>query len=139
MKQRLRNAVRISHFRQIEDKTTGGVAANKIMFHGLGLLCGAHLGHVARYVSIAPITSVLLRRGSPDAQERGEFNWRSSLNEVGANSVQDEIAERMKIELEHDSGAVTLNCSCADQQFPSSFPVGFAGNEKRDDLSFAGR
>jgi hypothetical protein len=38
MKQRLRNTVRISHFLQIEDETASGVAANKIVFHVLGLL-----------------------------------------------------------------------------------------------------
>src|SRR5260370_1132825 len=63
MKQRLRPAERLSHVLQIENETAGGVAANKIVFHGQGLLCGANLGPMRRYMSIMLITSVVLRRG----------------------------------------------------------------------------
>jgi hypothetical protein len=40
MKQPLRPAERLSHFLQIEDETARGVAANKIVLRGLGLLAG---------------------------------------------------------------------------------------------------
>ena len=61
------------------------------------------------------------------------------LNKVAADGVENEVAEGMKIELEHDSGAVTLHRSCADQQFQTYFPVRFANGQKGDDLSFARR
>jgi hypothetical protein len=66
MKQRLRPTERLSHILQIENETARGVAANKIVFHGQGLLCGANLGPLRQHVSIVLITSVVLRRGFRD-------------------------------------------------------------------------
>ena len=47
LEQQLRAAERLSYFRQIENETAKGVAANKEMFHGLGLLCAADIGGAA--------------------------------------------------------------------------------------------
>ncbi len=58
---------------------------------------------------------------------------------MAADGVENEVAEGMKIELEHDSGAVTLHRSCADQQFRTYFSIRLANSEKRDDLSLARR
>ena len=69
----------------------------------------------------------------------GRFRRRSRLNEVDADGVADELTERMQIELEHDSGAVTLHRSCADQQYSSYFLVSLADCEKRGDLSLTRR
>jgi hypothetical protein len=64
---------------------------------------------------------------------------RSRLNKVDANGVADELTEGMQIELEHDSGAVTLHCSCTNHQNGRYFLVSLANCEKRGDLSLTRR
>ena len=77
--------------------------------------------------------------GFPDAEAQAKLDWRSSLNKAAADGVENEVAEGMKIELEHDSSAVTLHRSCADQEFRTYFLVRLANGQKRDDLSLARR
>src|SRR5258708_18698210 len=89
-------------------------------------------------MSMPLVTSVVLRRVYPMTTS-GRFRRRSRLNEVDADGVADELTERMQIELEHDSGAVTLHRSCADQQYSSYFLVSLADCEKRGDLSLTRR
>jgi hypothetical protein len=139
MKQRLCPAERLSHLLQIKDETARGVATNKKVFHGPGLPCRAHLGGVRWNMSIALYTSVVLRKRCTESEGQAECGRRSSLNELVADRVENEVAEGMKIELEHDSGAVALNRSCADQQLRACFSVRLADGEKRDDLAFARR
>jgi len=138
MKQRLRPTERLSHFLQIEDETARGVAANQKMFHGWGSFGGESCRCAAARVNSANYVRSITE-GFRDSEAQAELDWRSSLNKLVADGVENEVAEGMEIELEHDSGAVTLNRSRADQQFRAYFSVRLADGQKRNDLAFARR
>lgn len=60
-------------------------------------------------------------------------------NEVGADSIANQVAEGIQVQLEHNSGAVTLHRSRTNQEQASYFLVLLALREKGDDVTLARR